>query len=65
MPAPAMSDPLSLRTLRSSQQTVKKPKKMYILVMGITGAGKSTFISTVTENADIPIGTAADLEGGK
>ena len=36
----------------------------YILVMGLTGAGKSTFISTVTENQNIRIGTASDLLGG-
>lgn len=43
-----------------------RPKKhaLYILVMGLTGAGKSTFISVVTGNKDIPIGAASDLIGG-
>lgn len=42
-----------------------KKKILYILVMGLTGAGKSTFISVVTENEKIPIGVPSDLEGGK
>ena len=43
-----------------------RPKKhtLYFLVMGLTGAGKSTFISVVTGNEDIPIGAASDLVGG-
>lgn len=41
-----------------------KKKTLYILVMGITGAGKSTFISVLTGNKDIPIGAAEDLDGG-
>ncbi len=39
-------------------------KKLYILVMGLAGVGKSTFISIATENEDIPIGSASDLDGG-
>ena len=42
-----------------------RPKKtLYILVMGLSGAGKSTFISIVTENDTIPIGAASNLMGG-
>jgi ABC-type proline/glycine betaine transport system ATPase subunit len=37
---------------------------IYILVMGLTGAGKSTFISVVTENDQIPIGRPGVLSGG-
>lgn len=32
--------------------------------MGLTGAGKSTFISVLTGNENIPIGIAGDLDGG-
>jgi hypothetical protein len=39
-------------------------RPVYILVMGLTGAGKSTFISVVTGREDIPIGTDAELDGG-
>ena len=38
-----------------------EPQKLSILVMGLTGAGKSTFISVLTENDDIPIGDAAHM----
>lgn len=41
-----------------------EPQKLYILVMGLTGAGKNTFISVVTGNEEIPIGAAAELDGG-
>lgn len=41
-----------------------EPRKLYILVMGLTGAGKSTFISVLTENSNIPIGDAAQMHGG-
>ena len=37
---------------------------VYILVMGLTGAGKSTFVSVATENEDIPIGEDGELDGG-
>ena len=37
---------------------------VYILVMGLTGAGKSTFVSVVTENEDIPIGKDGEMDGG-
>ena len=37
---------------------------VYILVMGLTGAGKSTFVSVATENEDIPIGQDGELDGG-
>lgn len=54
---------------RHTVQTTRGPggfkrKTLYILVMGLTGAGKSTFISVVTGNEDIPIGVAGDLDGG-
>ncbi|KAL8710285.1 MAG: hypothetical protein Q9220_005055 [cf. Caloplaca sp. 1 TL-2023] len=39
------------------------PEKLFILVMGLTGAGKSTFISILTGNNDIPIGMAAQMSG--
>jgi ABC-type uncharacterized transport system ATPase component len=39
-------------------------RPVFILVMGLTGAGKSTFISVITGNEDIPIGTDAELDGG-
>ena len=42
----------------------KRVRRLYILVMGLTGAGKSTFISVVTGNKDIPIGKAAEMDGG-
>lgn len=32
--------------------------------MGLTGAGKSTFISVITGNKNIPIGAAGELDGG-
>lgn len=38
--------------------------EIYILVMGLTGAGKSTFISTVTEDDSIPVGEDDDMDGG-
>lgn len=41
-----------------------KKRTLYILVMGLTGAGKSTFISVITGNENIPIGVAGDLDGG-
>ena len=40
------------------------PEKLYILVMGLTGAGKSTFIYDLTGNSKIPIGKASDLHRG-
>lgn len=56
-----------------SRNTVQKMKSsagfmrktLYILVMGLTGAGKSTFISVLTGNENIPIGVAGDLDEGK
>lgn len=38
------------------------PKKVHLLVMGLTGAGKSTFISRATGDKTIPIDD--DLDGG-
>lgn len=40
------------------------PEKLYILVMGLTGAGKSTFIYDLTGNSEIPIGTASNMHRG-
>ncbi|MCJ1344274.1 hypothetical protein MMC31_002477 [Peltigera leucophlebia] len=40
-----------------------KKRTLYILVMGLIGAGKSTFISVITGNENIPIGVAEDLDG--
>ena len=41
-----------------------RKKTVYILVMGLLGAGKSTFISIITGNKDIQVGSASDMEGG-
>lgn len=43
----------------------RRRAKLYILVMGLTGVGKSTFIQDLTANAKIPIGKASDLHRGK
>ncbi len=54
------------KTLRSSgPQAMKEVREVYILVMGLTGAGKSTFISIVTEDDTIPVGKVDDMDGGK
>lgn len=50
-------------TMRSAL-SAEKPRSVYILVMGLTGAGKSTFISVITGNKDIPVGEAAEMDGG-
>ena len=56
------------KTMARSRSAMRAPpfKKriLYILVMGLMGAGKSTFISVVTGNGDIPIGGSSDMEGG-
>lgn len=39
-------------------------QEIYILVMGLTGAGKSTFISIATEDPSVPIGDDDDMDGG-
>ena len=41
-----------------------RPTVLYILVMGLTGAGKSTFISVITGIEDISVGVASQLDGG-
>ena len=41
-----------------------KPRKLYILIMGLTGAGKSTFIYTLTGNTNIPIYDASQMRRG-
>ena len=51
------------KTMRSGT-LASEPQKLFILVMGLAGAGKSTFISVLTENDDIPIGDAAQMHGG-
>jgi predicted kinase len=38
---------------------------VYTLVMGLTGAGKSTFISIATENDTIEVGKDDDMDVGK
>ncbi|MCJ1478845.1 hypothetical protein MMC13_007529 [Lambiella insularis] len=50
------------KTLHSGT-SAEKARSVYILVMGLTGAGKSTFISVVTGDPDIPIGEAGELDG--
>ncbi|KAL8727621.1 MAG: hypothetical protein Q9166_005929 [cf. Caloplaca sp. 2 TL-2023] len=52
---------MSQRNLRP-QPPQAEVRDIYILVMGLTGAGKSTFISIVTENDTIPIGEPGDLD---
>ena len=37
---------------------------VYTPVMGLTGAGKSTFVSVVTENNGIPMAQDEDMDGG-
>ena len=60
-----MSSNISKKTMRSAVPTTKvEIRIVYILVMGLTGAGKSTFVSVVTENEDIPIGKDGELDGG-
>ena len=56
-----MSSTISKMTMRSA---VPEIRVVYILVMGLTGAGKSTFVSVVTKNEDIPIGKDGELDGG-
>lgn len=58
-----MSNELVQKTMPSAAPA-KKPRSVYILVMGLTGAGKSTFISVITGNKDIPVGKAAEMDGG-
>ena len=55
--------PLSLRGPPVLQSNVEI-RVLHILVMGLTGAGKSTFISTVTGDDSIEIGTDDDMDGG-
>ncbi|KAL8868084.1 MAG: hypothetical protein Q9174_005229 [Haloplaca sp. 1 TL-2023] len=59
---PAMAVPMSQRNLRPPSTAQKEIREIYILVMGLTGAGKSTFISVVTEDSTIPIGDPGDLD---
>ncbi|MCJ1263811.1 hypothetical protein MMC22_003681 [Lobaria immixta] len=62
---------MTTRTLMPPRTTIQstmraahlKRKILYILVMGLSGVGKSTFISIVTENDTIPIGAASNLMG--
>ena len=51
------------KTLRPSNEA-ENVKEVYILVMGLTGAGKSTFISIVTGDDSIPIGKDDELDCG-
>lgn len=51
------------RTIQTKMRAARPKKTLYILVIGLSGAGKSTFISTVTENDTIPIGAASNLMG--
>lgn len=61
-----MPAPQRLRkTMRTGTVDNRKPRKLYILVMGLTGAGKSTFIYMLTGNESIPIGDAGQMHGGK
>lgn len=61
-----MSAPHKLhKTMRAGAVNSENPRKLYILVMGLTGAGKSTFVYMLTGNEDIPIGDAGQMHGGK
>lgn len=53
--------PLSQKSLRV-QAPQDEVRDIYILVMGLTGAGKSTFISIATGIDSIPIGEPGDLD---
>lgn len=53
-----------LQLTRRARTLSPEPRRLYILVMGLTGAGKSTFISMLTGNENIPIGNAAQMHGG-
>lgn len=60
-----MSSNISKKTMRSAVPTATvEIRIVYILVMGLTGAGKSTFVSVVTGDEDIPIGKDGELDGG-
>lgn len=59
-----MSSKYALQRTMRTERSGQKPRKLYILVMGLTGAGKSTFISVLTENTNIPIGKPEELSGG-
>ena len=61
----AMAVPMYQRSLRPPSTAQKEIRQIYILVMGLTGAGKSTFISVVTEDSTIPIGDPGDLDSGR
>ncbi|MCJ1246881.1 hypothetical protein MMC30_004090 [Trapelia coarctata] len=53
--------PLTQRNLRSAvSHSITETRVLYILVMGLTGAGKSTFISIVTEDDTIPVGASLE-----
>jgi predicted GTPase len=59
----------SSKTSHTLQKTMRpsgahSKREIYILVMGLTGAGKSTFISVATEDDTIPIGEQDDMDGG-
>ncbi|KAI4258488.1 MAG: hypothetical protein L6R42_005069 [Xanthoria sp. 1 TBL-2021] len=56
--------PTSQKNLRLPQPQAEV-RDIYILVMGLTGAGKSTFISVVTGDDTIPIGAEGDMDSGK
>lgn len=51
------------KSLRSSDPPAGvEAKVVYVVVMGLTGAGKSTFISVATDRDDIPIDEDGDLD---
>jgi predicted GTPase len=59
----------SSKTSHTLQKTMRRSGaysklEIYILVMGLTGSGKSTFISIATEDDTIPIGEQDDMDGG-
>ncbi|KAL8727074.1 MAG: hypothetical protein Q9181_005833 [Wetmoreana brouardii] len=58
----AMAISMSQKSLRPPQTVQNQVQQIYILVMGLTGAGKSTFISVVTGDDTIPIGEPGELD---
>lgn len=52
-----------LQTMRPPHEA-ENVKEVYILVMGLTGAGKSTFVSIMTGDDSIPIGKDDELDCG-
>lgn len=60
-----MSSYMAQKTMRSTGLSNNvEVRTVYILVMGLTGAGKSTFISVATGDEDIAVGHDGTMDGG-